>query len=236
MNGRLRSAEPELLDRPGIPFVDLARNLRELDVINTLLVGHRITLKGLRKLLGKNTHTPVHIAEIGCGGGDNLRVIHRYLLAQGCPHRLTGIDLKPECIEYAQAHSGIGPGAVEWICSPYETVCFPETAQPDIIFCSLFCHHFPDAELVSQLHWLQANSRLGFFINDLQRHPVAYYSIRQLTRLFSRSYLVKNDAPLSVLRGFRKAEWQRLFRTAGLPSPEITWQWAFRHLVVFRNR
>jgi hypothetical protein len=76
------------------------------------------------------------------------------------------------------------------------------------------------------------NSSLGFFINDLHRHPMAFYSIRILTKLFSNSYLVKNDAPLSVRRGFRKEELEGLLEQAGLRSYEVSWQWAFRFLVV----
>ena len=89
--------------------------------------------------------------------------------------------------------------------------------------------------LVQQLQWMKLHAATGFFINDLQRHPLAYYSIKLLTRLFSRSYLVKHDAPLSVARGFSRAEWEQLFSTAGLQSFIIQWRWAFRYLIIFRT-
>jgi hypothetical protein len=82
---------------------------------------------------------------------------------------------------------------------------------------------------------MQRNSREGFFINDLHRHPLAYYSIKILTRLFSASYLVKNDAPLSVRRGFTAKEWKVLLESAGISRFRVSWKWAFRHLVVVRN-
>jgi hypothetical protein len=109
------------------------------------------------------------------------------------------------------------------------------TDKPDIIFSSLFCHHFTEAALVEQLQWMQQNAATGFFINDLHRHRLAYHSIRLLTRLFSRSYLVKNDAPLSVARGFKKQEWRRLLAQAGLTTARVQWQWAFRYLVTFKH-
>jgi hypothetical protein len=68
----------------------------------------------------------------------------------------------------------------------------------------------------------------------LHRHPVAYYSIKALTNLFSGSYLVKNDAPLSVLRAFRKKELQNLLLAAGIKNYSLRWKWAFRwQLILF---
>ena len=85
------------------------------------------------------------------------------------------------------------------------------------------------------LHWMKNNSTLGFFINDLHRHPVAYLFIKIITKLFSKSYLVKNDAPLSVLRGFRKNEWQQIFEKSGITNYSIKWKWAFRYLVIYKS-
>ena len=56
-----------------------------------------------------------------------------------------------------------------------------------------------------------------------------------LTRLFSRSYLVKHDAPLSVLRGFKKKELEELLNKAGILNYTIHWKWAFRWLVIVRQ-
>jgi hypothetical protein len=65
---------------------------------------------------------------------------------------------------------------------------------------------------------------------------MAYYSIKWLTKVFSRSYLVKNDAPLSVKRGFKKNDLIELLKQAGINNYTIEWKWAFRWLVVVRNQ
>jgi hypothetical protein len=52
-----------------------------------------------------------------------------------------------------------------------------------------------------------------------------------LTSIFSKSYLVKNDAPLSVLRGFKKKEWFAILQQAGATNYSVKWKWAFRHLI-----
>jgi 2-polyprenyl-3-methyl-5-hydroxy-6-metoxy-1,4-benzoquinol methylase len=225
-----RSDSKELLDATGIPFADIRQNMQELDFINTWLGGHAITLKGLKSFLPapKNEW---HITEIGCGGGDNLRVIKNWAEKRGYKVQLTGVDINPECIQFAgekEENKGI-----HFICSDYRTVLLQST--PDIIFSSLFCHHFQDEELLKMLQWMKSASKTGFFINDLHRHPLAYYSIRGLTAAFSKSYLVKNDAPLSVQRGFVRHEWELLFQKAGITNYTCTWQWAFRWLVTYRH-
>jgi hypothetical protein len=88
--------------------------------------------------------------------------------------------------------------------------------------------------LVLLLKAMKEKARLGIVINDLHRHRLAYYSIKWLTTLFSRSSMVKNDAPLSVLRSFSKADWERILDGAGIERYRIRWFWAFRWQVIVR--
>ena len=225
-----RSYQQELLDQDGIPFEDIRQNMKELNFINRWLGGHNITIEGFKSLaINKQSIT---VCEIGCGGGDNLLSIDKWCQRNNIDVLLTGIDMKPECITFAEGRKEF-KDTVKWITSDYKKIQFP--AKPDIIFSSLFCHHFTDDELVFQFNWMKANSAVGFFINDLQRHPLAYYSIKILTTIFSKSYLVKNDAPLSVMRGFTKKEMKILFYKAGIIHFDLKWKWAFRFLVQVKN-
>ncbi|THU33498.1 methyltransferase domain-containing protein [Niastella caeni] len=228
MNFRHRSYQHELLDRPDIPFEDIKRNMQELNFINTWLGGHAITITGVEALVNKNG--PVTICEIGCGGGDNLAAIQKWCEKRNIKAAFIGIDINPHCIDVAANRQ---LNNTQLIASDYKEVQLE--MQPDIIFSSLFCHHFSDREMVKILQWMKTNARLGFFINDLHRHRLAYYSIKVLTALFSNSYLVKHDAPLSVARGFTKDEWLQFFNIAGISNFSIEWKWAFRWLIVFRN-
>ena len=234
MNNLLnRSYEKELLDATDIPFDDIRQNMKELDTVNRLLGGHTISITGLTKLIGAwpKDHL-LTICEIGCGGGDNLHALSAYCKKNKINASFTGIDIKPACISFAKEQYPLMQAT--WITSDYAAVEF-NTNKPSIIFSSLFCHHFNEAELEMMLHWMHRNCVLGFFINDLHRHPLAYHSIRLLTSLFSKSYLVKHDAPLSVARGFTKKEWHQLFEKATLKNYTVSWKWAFRHLVICKH-
>ena len=233
MNLKHRSYQKELLDSKDIPFKDIARNMRELDFINTHLGGHSITISGLKKILRSvpSSQKEFSICEIGCGGGDNLRILIDWCSKKNIKVRTIGIDINPDCIAYAKSLS-THPQS-EWITSDYKLVSFPD--RPDIIFNSLFCHHFNDEQMIEILKWMQTQSKIGFFINDLHRHMLAYFSIKMLTALFSKSYLVKNDAPLSVRRGFRKNEIKSYLSAAGNAAYSIEWKWAFRWLIISTN-
>ena len=230
MNLQQRSDTKELLDRDDIPFEDIKGNMQELNFINTWLGGHHITIAGLQNMT--RNRKQISVCEIGCGGGDNLEAIVKWCNKNNVVINCIGIDIKPECIGFAKENEWL-KNSTTWIVSDYAKVSFDQ--KPDIIFSSLFCHHFSNDELAKQLQWMKQNSFIGFFINDLQRHPLAYFSIKLLTKLFSSSYLVKNDAPLSVARGFKKKEWDNIFKAAGISNYKIQWKWAFRYLILWQH-
>ena len=226
-----RSYQKELLDQEDIPFEAIQQNMAELNTINTFLGGHRVSLKGFKKLAG--TKKEISVCEIGCGGGDNLLAIARWCVKKDIRLSPSGIDINPNCIAIAKRKFQDFPQGFR--VSDYRLVDL-ENNKPGIIFASLFCHHFTDEEIISMLQWMRANSSIGFFINDLHRHRLAYSSISLITRFFSKSYLVKHDAPLSVLRGFRKKEWRGLLDRAGIKEYRLEWKWAFRWLIIFQKK
>ena len=231
MNFSHRSYEKELLDADNLPIAALQRNLKELELINKYLGGHQITIKGLRSLIGNKKE--IFVCEVGCGGGDNLKAIDKWCYKNGIKSILTGIDINKHCIAYAK-NNCTSLKNVTFITSDYKDATF-DLKKPDIVFSSLFCHHLNDDELIELVNWSKLNSGIGFFINDLHRSPLAYYPIKFLTKMFSRSYLVKNDAPLSVKRSFIKKDWIKLLSQTRLNKYTIQWRWAFRWLVIVKH-
>jgi hypothetical protein len=225
-----RSYKKELLDRDHIPFEDIQQNMKELNFINNNLGGHAITIEGFKKLAGEKKS--ISVCEIGSGGGDNLNAIYRWRSKKNIHLKFIGIDINPDCIAFAKKNTAIPDDS--FIVSDYKNVSFGNE-KPGIIFTSLFCHHFTDEELISMMQWMKANATTGFFINDLHRNYIAYHFIKAASKIFSKSYLVKNDAPLSVLRGFKKAEWKNILAKAGIKNYTIQWKWAFRHLIIAHN-
>ena len=209
----------------------LRQNLDELETINTWLGGYQPVLNALNRLQAHFPNgRPVRLADLGSGGGDTLRHVARWARKNGVSMELTGIDANQFMLDYASAKSQDYPE----ISYRQLDIFSPEfQAQPyDVLTCSLFCHHFTDEELVPLLKQWQQQARVAVVINDLHRHWLAYHSIKWLTRLLGGSYLVRHDAPLSVARAFRRADWVALLARAGITQYELRWRWAFRWQVV----
>jgi 2-polyprenyl-3-methyl-5-hydroxy-6-metoxy-1,4-benzoquinol methylase len=221
-----RSLQKELLDADDIPTAALFQNLKELDYINTLLGGYGITFSALKKVIQpKKSYI---LIDIGCGGGDTLKQIQKWQIRKKLDLHLIGIDLKPVCIEYATQNNPVKN--IQFICDDYRNM-FLHVAKIDIIHACLFCHHLDENQLIELIEFA-AKQNTTLVINDLERNYVAYYAIKFLTALFSASYLVKNDAPLSVARGFKKKEWLAIIEKAGATHFSVKNKWAFRHEII----
>lgn len=209
------------------------QTLHELEVINRLLGGDRVTISGLSQLL-KETPGAVHITDIGCGGGDMALKIIRFGRRLGRNWSVTGIDANLNIVAYAARHCKGEPNA-DFRTMDVFSYEFSKTST-DVIVATLFLHHFTDQQLVDLLAVMKKRARIGIVINDLHRHPLAYHSITLLTRLFSRSPMVKNDGPLSVRRAFKRKELQSILAKAGIVKYTLSWKWAFRWKLVIDTR
>ena len=221
-----RSEEKELMDDLACSGEELIHTLRELKTINRWLGGNYVTTSGLQKLCKRFPQDSYTIADIGCGGGDMIKVMQKWAEDQKKDLNFIGIDANKNILDLARVRLADLP-KVTWRVQNVFNEEFSKE-KVDITTCTLFTHHFTDSELVGLLKSLRTKSRLGIVVNDLHRHWFAFYSIKFLTRLFSKSNMVKHDASLSVLRSFSKSDWERTLRSAEIDNFEISWHWAFR--------
>lgn len=225
----VRSYEKEYLDNSIIETKDLYRNLLELDIINKYLGGYNASLKGLNDIL-KTKKQVKTILDIGFGGGDSIKQLSLFADKLNLKLFFYGVDLKVDCVNYAKDNL-LEFQNKELICNDYRNISDELLNKIDVIHCSLFLHHLKDDEIIDLFKFSKANNCI-VLVNDLHRHCFAYYSIKFFTALFSKSYLVKNDAPLSVKRGFKKQELITLIKKAGFNEYTIKWTWAFRYRLV----
>jgi 2-polyprenyl-3-methyl-5-hydroxy-6-metoxy-1,4-benzoquinol methylase len=221
-----RCEDKELMDDLECSGEELEQTLKELKTINKLLGGNYVTTNGLRKLIGKSTDKTFSVADIGCGGGDMIRVMDDWAISHDFKLKFTGIDANRNIIDLAKVRLADKP-EIDWTIQNVFDPAF-SNHRVDIITCTLFTHHFTSQELVDLLSAFRKKAKVGIIINDLHRHPFAYHSIKWLTRIFSRSKMVQNDAPLSVLRSFSREDWENILKASGFKSWKIKWYWAFR--------
>src|ERR1700678_2366576 len=112
---RLRASPrelPELMDGD-CSYEDFRGCLRSLEQINRWLLGYRPTMAWLKRL-PHGLPGPVHIVDVGSGGGDLLRQIAGWARRRGIAVQLTGIDLNPFAAR-AAAESTPKELGIEWL-------------------------------------------------------------------------------------------------------------------------
>ena len=229
---RKRSVLPEKMDEPGVPEKEIVQALTELETVNRFLGGYRVTLNALKKILREKNG--ITIMDIGCGGGDILRKISKWASENGKEIYLIGVDWNPFIIEFATKKSKEFRNISYKNLSVWDDELLDEKA--DIIINSLFCHHFDDDDLVKLIKRMFYLTRQTIIINDLDRSPIAYYSIKAITSVFSKSYLVKYDATLSVERALTRSEWYNILKRGGINQFQIKWMWAWRWQIVINKQ
>ncbi|MEO9482546.1 MAG: methyltransferase domain-containing protein [Ekhidna sp.] len=224
-----RSEELEIMDDLDISGPVITQTLRELNTINRRLGGNQISVSAYKNFAKKREN--ISLADLGCGGGDIMAEMAKWTRKKNIKSTFIGVDANPHIVEYAETNTKEYPEI------SYESInIFSEEFKKlnvDIIHCCLFVHHFTSQELATLFRQFKDQAGLGVIINDLHRHPLAYWSIKLLTSLFSKSEMVKNDASISVARGFKKAELIKILREAGIEQYKLSWKWAFRWKLVF---
>ena len=225
-----RSNQIEIMDDLQCQGEVVHQTLRELEFINRWLGGNVVTLEAVKKLIKNRDHETLTIADLGCGGGDMLKLLADWGRRNSRSLKLVGIDANPHIIDFARTN-----------CEDYPEISFEtvdvfsldfQQKKYDIAMGTLFYHHFSSAQLVNLFSKLIHQARIGIVINDIHRHWLAFYSIRLLTKLFSKSAMVKFDAPLSVLRAFTKPELVDIMSRADIRQYQIKWKWAFRWQII----
>jgi ubiquinone/menaquinone biosynthesis C-methylase UbiE len=229
-----RSNEKELIDDLELDNDALRQNLEELALINKYLGGNQVTTSGLSKLLSNsqipNPQSPITISDLGCGGGDMLMVMANWAKKKRINTQFIGIDANDFMIDFGTKRTA----NYQNISYLHQDIFSEEFKGKtfDIVTMTLFCHHFSDESLITLLQQLRKQTRIGIVINDIHRHWFAYHSIAWITKLFLKSYLVKNDAKLSVWRAFVREDLEKIIQKSGFTKYTIRWKWAFRWEVV----
>jgi ubiquinone/menaquinone biosynthesis C-methylase UbiE len=249
----VRSEEPELIDARVRDRAALATMHDELVTINRYLGGRSSSLSILRRALAGRGEIAVPnaraaarggiiVLDVGSGAGDLARAISAWGRRRGREIRVIGLDRNPQACRDAIARTAAGAEAtsarastaaaeVSLSFAAADAFRLPlRDGSVDIVHAALLLHHLSESDLATCLRELGRVARLGVVINDLHRHWLAWGAIAFLTRFFSRSVLIRHDAPLSVRRGFTRAELRRAFDAAGLEAVSIGWRWAFRYV------
>jgi 2-polyprenyl-3-methyl-5-hydroxy-6-metoxy-1,4-benzoquinol methylase len=224
-----RSSELEWLDDVHVDQALLRQNLAELELLNRLLGGHQSLLRGFQRALRFLPKRRLRVVDVGCGGGDGVRLLARWCAKRQLPVEFIGLDFNPTVIELAQAQSRSHANVRYVQGDAFGEVL--DSLAPDLVTATLFCHHFPTASLGSHLAKLLAPSA-ALLISDLHRHPIAHAGFRALGRVARFCPMTRHDGAVSIRRGFKRRELEALIAPLGARHTSIRWAFAFRFEVL----
>jgi SAM-dependent methyltransferase len=222
----------EMMDDPSVDFETWRACLVDLAKVNLMTLAYRPTLAFLDRIHDGGLwpqDRPLVILDVGSGYADTLRKIGRWAKARSLDVRLQALDLNPWSERAAERVPG--SAGIQFITEDL----FHHQGGADVILSSLFTHHLSDMDVVRFLEWQEINARIGWFVNDLLRHPFSYYGFALLSRLMLWHRFVVHDGPVSIRRAFRPEDWTVLLAKAGVHQARIEGWFPFR-LCVSRVR
>jgi ubiquinone/menaquinone biosynthesis C-methylase UbiE len=209
-----RIYEGELLDAGEGTDDDVAENLSDLRRINRLLGGTSVVLKALAdSVSGKNLER-ISLLDVGTGSADIPAAVVDWCRSRGVEAVVAALDISERNIRVARTRLGVSD-RLSLLRADAVSLPFPD-GSIDFVTASLFLHHFRDDDVVRLLAEFARVARRAVIVNDLMRNLVPYYFIKLSGPLIARSWLTRNDGPVSVLRGFTRDELSSLAGRAGL--------------------
>lgn len=219
-----RAFAAEQMDSPDLDPAVYAALLGDLARLNTLLMTARPTLGFLRRALAGRTR--FRLLDVGFGHGDMLRAIARWAKRRRIETSLTGIDLNPKSLPVARAATPPDLG-IDFRIGDYAQL---SGESWDFVVSSSVTHHMTDDEIHAFLRFMESEARLGWLVNDVHRHALAYYGYPVLARLMRWHRIVREDGRLSIARAFTRADWRALIAGSGIGggAPRIVRRFPFR--------
>ena len=192
---------PEMLDT--LPPDQARASLQDLVRINRYWGGHTTLRNLLRETVPDGQ--PFSILDVGAASGDMGACVRQWYSAAN----VTSLD-------YLESHLKASAGqrvAGDAFRLPFQPKSF------DYVFCSLFLHHFEDAEVVELLHNFGEVARKAVLVIDLERNPIPYYFIAWSRPVLGWDPVTVHDGAISVEAAFRRRELEDLAGQAGLRNP-----------------
>jgi hypothetical protein len=221
-----RASGPELMDGPEFGFDEAADTFRFLVPVNRWFGG----IQPLVSFFERESRTwdrneTYRLLDAGGGVGDAAVALVRWARRTGYRIQVDLVDRHPSAIELARDMCRDYP-EITVIC---DDVLDLQGLEDDYVYASQFLHHFADEAVVPVLRQLLGICRRKVVVNDLVRAPLAYVSTWFFTLWTSPVF--RHDARMSVRRGFRLGELDRLLRYGGLYDFSLEKHFFYRFLL-----
>lgn len=217
--------EPEMLDRPSLPYTETARSLRELDRVNRLFFGILPLKRTVLPRLGR-WREPRLALDLGTGTGYVAAALARAAARRGAPLRIVGLDRKLRHLLVGRR----GKIPQLRVVADAQALPFRQTAF-EWSFSTLFFHHFDPQENLRILREMRRVSRAGAAVVDLRRSRLVGPRLLGIAlRLLGTGEVTCHDGRVSLGRASRLDDVRRV--AGALPVLELRRRFPVRFSLV----
>jgi ubiquinone/menaquinone biosynthesis C-methylase UbiE len=225
-----RIYEEEMLDAGEGTDRDVAQSLSDLRRINRFLGGRKVILSALSSCLAGASLQKISLLDVGTGSADIPMAVAADCSARGLETFVAAVDISERNLRVSRSRLNVSD-EIHLVQADSLRLPFADRSF-DFVTASLFLHHFRDEDVVRLLADFGRIAKRAVIVNDLVRNLVPYYFTRVAGPFMAWSFLTRNDAPVSVLRGFTASEMKRLASRAGLMSVRVKRLFPYRLSVV----
>jgi SAM-dependent methyltransferase len=200
-----RTEATELLDGPLDDPIALIANLRDLRRVNRWLGGVSLSAAAIEALAAHRDE--LTLIDVGTGGADIPLALLERARRRGRRLAVVGVDSRPEVLAAAAFATPGLPSAdgLDLVVADGRTLPYPDRSF-DVAHASLVLHHLAPHDTVALLREMRRVARLGVVVNDLDRSRIGWVGAWLLGHLLTTNRYTRHDAPISVLRAYRRDE------------------------------
>ena len=202
-----RSSDHELLDGPRLDPGEIARNLREMAMLNRLPGGVDASVAAVHRLVERDGALPV--LDIGTGAAQFARRLRR-----STPVAIVAADVNHDVLEVAR-RTVAGMDRVTVVQADARAMPLPD-GSVSVAHSSLLLHHLDPDDAVAAMREMHRVAASGVVVNDLRRSRLAWAMTAAPILAFARSPVTRHDGILSARRAYTLHELDDLAAQAGL--------------------
>lgn len=215
----------EFMDDPDCDLKKLLATYNQFGTINRMLGGWKRIYKLLIRPALLSANQKPSLLDIGCGGGDILKMLHSFTQKDQLEVEFTGIEPDKRAIDYVNK--------LQWPAN----FSFINTNSPDlakqnqtftVVISNHLVHHLTQPDLKMVCTDASKLARKLVVFNDIERSDIGYAFFSTLAPLFFKNSFIAKDGAISIRRSYRKNELQPL-----LPGGwKVERQFPFRLLAI----
>jgi SAM-dependent methyltransferase len=200
----------ELLDLHRGSRAEVRRSLHDIARINACLGGTKISLDAIFALLEKTKTREARVLDIGTGLGDIPLQFQAQAARRGWKLQTFALDINARHLQIAREELPAVSGVL-LLRGDALRLPFPD-ASVDVVHSSLFLHHFRATQIRALLREFSRVAKIGWVMNDLERHGLPLWFLRTTWPIFARSSLTRLDGAASIRRAYTLDEMRIILR------------------------